>query len=219
MPSVFDIPRYREAVEREALDRDAAFLGVTSTVGEFELVPMTLRHLLILRRMRSPFLSGAAPGSPYDIKAFLWLLSPDYTPAGGRARRRFVKRCRQFEIPRKPLLHTPWAMERWKRRSVATLMRCAEITGQIRAYLADTMTDWPAARAGHNVEQAPFYSEAVGIAAVMAREYGWAEAWTLNAPLKAAFQYLQEIRIHAGEVGFNSRSDAVLREGLKAGRN
>src|SRR5436190_23240372 len=73
--SVLEIPGFLEAVQREQFVRDAAFLRLSESVAGFELVPLTLRHYLILRATRNPLLWGGLP-SPNQLFNFLWMLAP-----------------------------------------------------------------------------------------------------------------------------------------------
>ena len=92
---------YREAVQREQLERDAAFLDVTESIGPFEVKPLTLRHYLTLRTKGSPFLMPGASPTPSDLFVLLWLLSPQYGQA--KAKRRLLRACRaMFFAPGKP---------------------------------------------------------------------------------------------------------------------
>lgn len=205
------ISGWREAVQQEQLTRDAAFLGLTETIGQFEVVPLTLRHLLILRISHSPFLCGGVPQSAHDIVRFLWLLHPQYDPRGGKAREMLKRACAVYTVPSKPWLHTRRAMERYERRCAEVMIKITEITSKIRAYLAEALIDWPAGSAGSIVT--PF-SDACAISAMMAREHHRTEEWVFNCPLKALFQYINEIREARGKPMFNP-SDKLVNDYMR----
>src|SRR5688572_25311836 len=71
----FDIPGYREAVEREAAIRDTAFLDLTADICGVAIRQMSAQDYLVLDGLGSPFLVGELPYD-YDIVSFLWQLSP-----------------------------------------------------------------------------------------------------------------------------------------------
>src|SRR5438046_741906 len=109
MGDVLDIPGYAVAVLKEQFSRDVAFLELNESVAGFELVPLTLRHYLILRSTRNPILWGDLP-TPNQLFNFLWLLSPEYNGPQTRARKRFQRRCRKIFFPPQflPLLNCRW---------------------------------------------------------------------------------------------------------------
>ncbi len=65
------IPGYLEAVARETVGRDAAYLRLPRLVAGFALRPLTLRDYLRLSAENSPFVAGGRPGRD-DIAFLLW---------------------------------------------------------------------------------------------------------------------------------------------------
>jgi hypothetical protein len=190
------IPGWKEAVEQERFQRDAVFLGLIESIGPFEVLPLSLRHLLTLRLIRSPFLITGAPDDAKDIFRFLWVVWPDQSAKG---RKKLMHACRQFTIP--------W----WGPRAQARVMgRVQLITGQVRKYLADSLADWPPSGKGGD----SYYSSAVAFCSVIAREYRWTEAVTLDMPLKKLFQYLAEIREFYGKPLLNPSSGKLVADWL-----
>lgn len=192
MSDLLNIPGMAEAVEKELTVWDAAFLPVNESVAGFEVRPMTFADCLILRLMKSPLLIGGTP-SPLDLVGFLWVLSPDYTPRGGAAKSRFLKRCRAFLPKSPPWFKTKRAVARWEKRSGAALLEAATIIKSARAYVAETFQDRPPRR---GEAQDSYYSDACAICATFAREYGWTRSESLNMPIKQAFQFFKECRQH-----------------------
>src|SRR5438045_9607240 len=92
---LLDIPGFAEAVIKERLVRDAAFIGITESLGPFEVVPLTLQHWIILRLVRNPLVMDGTP-SPSDVVNFLWLLSTDFSHDDQSAKRKLEERCRRF---------------------------------------------------------------------------------------------------------------------------
>ena len=64
------IPGLREAIEAEQHIRDTSFLPLPESVCGFDVKPLTLRHVLMLGAVGSPFMRGGHP-MPHDIGAFL----------------------------------------------------------------------------------------------------------------------------------------------------
>ena len=72
MGSIYDqIPGYREAVARETVGRDAAYLGLARKVAGVALRPLTLRDYLRLSAEASPFVAGGKPARD-DAAFLLW---------------------------------------------------------------------------------------------------------------------------------------------------
>lgn len=67
------IPGLREAIEAEQHIRDTSFLPLPESVCGFDVKPLTLRHVLMLGAVGSPFIRGGNP-LPSDIGAFLILV-------------------------------------------------------------------------------------------------------------------------------------------------
>jgi len=73
------IPGYAEAVARQDLVRDAAFLGVPETLCGLVVSPLTFRHLLWLQTIQSPFIGCRPPDlktMAVDVAAFFKTLAP-----------------------------------------------------------------------------------------------------------------------------------------------
>lgn len=187
------IPGLAEAIEKEKTARDADFLNVSTSIGSFEVVPMTLRHLCLLRVMRSPFIAGGIP-KPADVAAFLMVMSPEFKmSASNRQRRAFLRRCRHFMPLPVPWLHTPRAMRRYHRRSQIHIERAAKIIDACRQFVRDTFEEVPPRPATVGFKP-DYYSSAVSFCAALGREYGWSQSEVLNMPLRLVFQYNNEIR-------------------------
>ena len=163
---------------------------------------MSLQDYLLLRMMKSPLLTFTVP-TPEQLTAFLWLLSPDYTPAGGKIRKQFFRRCRQFKLPRKPWFRTGWTTRRWMRKAKARMKVFADTIGDARRYVVETFQDRPATVPTVQ-DETEYYSDAASICGSVAREYGWTEKTILKMSLKRLFQYLKEIsQMHGKKVFFN----------------
>lgn len=213
MGSVLDIPGYKDALEREALVRDASFLPVTERVAGHELVPMTLRHFLILRVMRSPFLFGGTP-TPEQLGAFLWLLSPHYshrlTLIARWHRSRIMRKLRKLLLPVAPLWHTKRNSARHERRIKLALFRAYELVTGLRDYVEENLQDMQPHGTPVGSVLVEHYSDGAAICATFAREYGWSEEAVLSLPMSRLLQYTKEIRLHHGtKTPLCNPSDAV----------
>jgi hypothetical protein len=211
------IPGYAAAIEAEQLVRDAAFYPVPELVGGFKCRPMTLTDYMILRTSKNPLLYGQVP-TPEQLAAFLWLLSPEYRPTDLKGRAKFLKRCRKHFMPPpyRALLNT-------KRAQARQLVRVQRATAIFDAvvkaaldYVAETLQDRPP-RAATIVFEADYFSDAAGLCAQFARQYGWSEQAVLAMPLKRIFQYLNEMQQHSGsKKPLCNPSDQVRADWLRA---
>lgn len=182
--------QYRLAVERERFLRDAAFLPVTESIGPFEVVPMTLRHYLSLRLIRSPFITGET-ATPDDAANLLWQLSPRYSPSKPELKAGIVKRCQAYAFASPPVLHLPWLMRRWEDRCQRNWNRFQELLAEIQLYVRESIQDRPP----QTMERGQsYYSEAVGVIDTIAEEYGWEPDMILDMPIKVTFQIMKLIR-------------------------
>jgi hypothetical protein len=203
-----EIPKLREAIERESNIRDDAFLPVNESIAGFEVVPVTLAHYTILRRVNSPLLSSNQKTSPEQLAAFLWLLNPKFDPKGGRAKKRFVRRkCRHFFPPDLPLLPTKRAFRRWKRKARVNFYNFSVSLKAARAFMEETLMDRHDAQLVPDGHVAEYYSDSAALVALFAREYRWSEKAVLKMPLRRLFQYMAEIKHHHGQPLFNRLSD------------
>lgn len=205
------IPGLREAVEKENHVRTSAFLPLTETVEGFDLLPMTLRHLLALRSINSPLLAPSVPPSPLQLVAFLWLLNPAYTTGDSRVKRKFLKRCRAF-VPRPMMFeHSESAFKRQQN----SLILAGKILHAARNYVEETFMDMPGQKTVAGYVKS-YFSDAAYLCAIFAREFGWDDELTMGKPLKRIFQYLKEMKAHgkAAPVLFNP-SDRLVNDYLR----
>jgi len=185
------IPGYREAVERENLIREVAFLDIPEFICGIEVLPLTPRHFLLLDAIGSVFVSGGVP-SPEEVARFLWVVSPEFrtvkTWRDRRVRKRFVKRCRKVL----------WADA------------CIEID----RYIDDAFQDSPGHKSGQS--GAGDWAWVAVMVDNIASEYHWSERDILNTPVKSLFQYsrLQTKRHNPNAILFNS-SDRLKSEYLR----
>jgi hypothetical protein len=195
---VLEIPGYAKEVLRERVIRDAAFLGITESIGPFEVVPMSLRHWLILRLMHSPLLTGDTP-TPQDVFNFLWLLSTNYSATNLRSKRHFERRCRSMFFPPRywALMNTRWARAWHESKRIKRLTVAARIIYAARAYVTEALQDRPPIQKSIGFD-ADYYSDAAYFCALFGREFGWSQDETLNMPVKRMFQFLNECRASRG---------------------
>jgi hypothetical protein len=177
------IPGYREAVERETLDREAAFLPVTESIAGVEVLPLTPLHYSMLECAGSPFVRGGLP-NPGDVLAFLWCVSPRY--CSGYWRR--------------------WLFARSLRR--LSFVRAVQGIGE---YLTAAFADAPGVK--QTGFKPSYYSGTAALVDLLASQYGWTEETILRIPFKRLFQYARAIRArHDDKPIFFNPSDSVISE-------
>jgi hypothetical protein len=214
------IPGYLAAIIRERVVRDASFLGLTESIGPFEAVPMTLRHWMLLRMDGNPLVrqgDGVSAPTPDQLRDFLWILNPQFSPAGpetkvqAKAKRAFFKRCRKVFYP--PRYLALWNTSRARARHVRKLAKrqsvAAAIIDAAKAYVAETMQDRPPQQGSMRFDP-DYYSDAAFFCARFGREFGWTQEETLSTPMKRIWQYLNEMRRHYdSKVPLCNPSDSV----------
>lgn len=67
-------PALRAALEREDCIRRLPYLNLPETICGIEVAPLTLRHVILLESIRSPFVVGGAV-TPYDVGAFFLVIT------------------------------------------------------------------------------------------------------------------------------------------------
>lgn len=179
------IPGYWEAVAKEQILRDAAFLGLTESIADgFEAVPLTMRHYLSLRAIRSPFLVGGTVAVS-DVIAFLRVVAPENSNWI-----RFGELCASFEA-KLPWLHTFGAMARWRIRAARAEKRLREVTLGIIRYLDAALND---CGGGGAASAESYFSDGAAMVHRFGLAYGWSRERTMSEPLKCLFQYLKAIK-------------------------
>lgn len=200
------VPGYADAVERQDLVRDVAFLGLPERVCGVTVSPLTIRQLSWLQLIRSPFI-GCGVALPQtatprektkrltlDIAAFFKAIAP------GR--------------PNFMLVEPDQSLAKYL-HAVGKLKLPAAVAG-IREYVDEAFMDFP----GHKESsQESFYSLGAALAHRLAHHYPGLDPNPMNypsavdLPLKAAFQLLKLIKQQqACEAGkpamlFNGLSD------------
>lgn len=107
------IPGLREAMERETFVRDQSFLQLPEVIGGVDVQPLTLRQMLLLESIGSPFVVGG-PVQPHDVGAFFLVVSGH--PSG-------------------------W--NRWRLLRRVGLMDSRQSIADIEDYMAETFMDAP----------------------------------------------------------------------------
>lgn len=158
------IPGLGAARERESHLRDASYLDLPTVIGTVPIVPMTLRHWVVLDGIDSPFLRRHLP-DPHDVPMFLWVLNRKFSAGDSWRRRRFIRSCRSLPFP----------------QAVAAII----------GYVNDTFNDSPPTSG--NGKGIPCVSFVATVVHRLAFHYHWSEAEILSLPIKRAFQYLKTI--------------------------
>lgn len=145
---------------RERFGRSAAFLDLPENLCGLPVMPLSIRHVVTLDLIESPFVCGGRIPSADDIVNFLWLLNPRFEKSALAKRWFYLWRCRKLDY----------------KTSVEAI--CAFVRDAFQDSIAD----------GKSSVQ--YYSTAAGIIDILASEYGWTEAAILDLPVKRALQYV-----------------------------
>jgi hypothetical protein len=187
-----EIPGLKRALTRargiENSLRDAAFLPVLEEIDGLPVRQLTLRHLLILSAIHSPFLEGGEEPTAEDVAAFLWVVSIDYNPKGhGRAE--FLGKIGAREK----------GLRFWR---------------AINRYLDRALMDRPPIKQTGKVGAG--ISMATSIIDELAGTYGWDDESILDKPVARIFQYIK-LRVLARNPNapkFSRLTDRVKRRGV-----
>jgi hypothetical protein len=181
------IPGLQDAVAAERFQRNADFLDLPEKICGVPVRPLTVRDVVKLDTIDSPFIAGGRPPNVDDITNFLWLLSPGYEPSRLAKRWFFLRRLRRLDY--------------------------REIVPAICDFVHRTFEDSPGGGAGGK----SYYSIGAALVGIIASEYGWSEAAILDLPVRRALQYRNEItqRKYPKAVLFNP-SDSIIGGWLNA---
>lgn len=211
--NVFEVPGFEEAVLKEGLIRDAAFLPVLESIGGIKVKPMTLTHYMLLRLINSPLLPPYRTPTAAELASFLWVVSPKYSP-DVKAFGRFLRECRIFTPPkmRPKIFRTPM----WKRRGVRAAKLLEQLAREAREYVDEALMDRPGAGVSQGY-QPEFISDAAHYSDLFGREYGYSTETVLSIPLKCMFQLVNAIKMWHSErpVLFNPISERVINEYIR----
>ena len=214
-----DCPGYAEAARRERDIRDVPFLGLPERVCGRDCAPLTLRRLLWLQMVNSPFLSNLddaptaeaiqqKPDLFNDLVLFFWITSPAFEAGNTRKQKRFFKSCQK-------------------------LLKCkvADAVKDIKDYMDEAMMD-----AGEGVRgEKSFYSNVASVVSFFRKNYGldcdvWENSWLrnlfrratgrpnpLDIPLKIVWQLMRTHRVNVGgeTIFTNKLSDAAVKTWLR----
>lgn len=203
---VLAIPGLREAIERETEKREFDFLGAPELLCGIEVMPLSIRRLLRLQAVNSPFLYNAdLHVEPSDVAMFFWSLSPNYERAlavrqscelvsfrlgsfaFGHIRRRFARQLRQLKL--------------------------GESSSACRQFVADAFEDSPGS---NGVDGPTYYGWPAGYVGLLATEYGWTEDVILDLPLRRLWQHVRRlIRRNDPSATLFNPSDKVRGEWLR----
>lgn len=164
---------YFSALKRENDVRDAAVLDLPTNIGGKQVVPMTLRHWVILNAIDSPFLKAIGPANvptPEQCIQFLWVMNKKFTPGASWRRGRFIASCRNLFY--------------------------GDVVSGIEKFVSETFQDAPSTDEGSS-NAPPQVSFAVAVVSRLASGFGWTEPDIFGMPLVRAFQYMKILTIQA----------------------
>lgn len=180
------IPGLRQAIDREAADREAAFLSFPEFVCGFPVRPLSLRHIAILAQLKLPFLAEEKETrlSVEHVELFLWVLSPGFTVARGARRR-----LRRF-----------WHALRFA--FVCRRLGQEVVAQEVGQFIDGAFADAPPASGAGRVCYTSWIARFVDL---FASEYSWPISQVLDLPMKVALQQERQIslRYDNGAILFN----------------
>ncbi len=169
----FPVEEYRKAIAAERFSRNVAFCDLPLDICGVPVRPLTLRHIVLLETIGSPFLVGGR-ATFVDVAGFLWLVSTRYS---------------QSKLRR-------W----WFYRSIRKLKFDKAVDG-IREYTDSALADMPGGSGGKT--NASYYASAVGLIDLFASEYGWSMKETMGSPMAQLLQCRNRIFHRQGDIMFN----------------
>ena len=206
-----DCPGYAEAARRERELRDVPFLGLPENVAGIPCAPLTLRRVMWLQMVKSPFLMELPadlleqkPDILADIGLFFWITSQDFKPGNEH---RKTRRFRQLKsIGKKPV---------------------SEVAKEISEYMKEAFMD-----AGHRDGGKSYFSQAASLILFLTKNFGLdCDVWEnsairnfvrrimgrpnpLDIPLRVAWQLLRANHAsqHADVIFSNPISDEAVRQ-------
>lgn len=183
----FDIPGYREAVQKEGEIRVAAFVSPSTSICGIPIRQMTPMDFINLNGIESPMLYGT-DFSRKDITRFLRLLSAKPIKPNWLSNYRFGKRCRRINLD--------------------------EAKASIDKYLERTFFDSPSTSAGAHVSFASWCAHLIDL---IASEYGWPMDDIMRCPFRVLDQLANCIkkRNDPESITFNPLSGKVRQEFTK----
>jgi hypothetical protein len=194
-----DIPGFKEAVEQEQSARSSVLLGIGGEVCGIECRPFTVRDLINLQAIKSPFVSGGFI-SRMDCMRFLILQSVSHRqPKAGWLERMLLKRRNSA------------VLRRVRRASTESMI------GEINGFLDDAFMDAPAS-SGAADSSAPIASSAAVMVDAIASEYSWPISEILNLEIAFVFQLFRLRHVARGgnrAALINRKSSKVVGEYLR----
>lgn len=183
------IPGYREAVQKERLERDRAFdPDLRESILGVEVLPMSFGHLIKLSSIESPFVGRGIPSAD-SVMEFLWCVSVEYGA---------VLRLRRALSPWAPRLASWLWRNSQKRfgRKLAIKRAFVDWVEAIRKYVDDAFMDSPKGSGGGHIS----YLSGMAYSVKMLRDdLGMTQSQVIAMPLKQFFQHQRRI-----EKQFNS---------------
>lgn len=180
------IPGFKEAVNREQVNRELAFLPAPMPILGVPIRHFNARHHMLLAGCGNRFICGGIP-RPEDVAMFLWFLSPDYRTEPGYREPFVEKKIKDLDY----------------REAVLAILK----------YLDAVFQDWGSGGGGNEKQ---FTAPIAAFIDVLAFEYGWTDEAILEMPLARVFQFLRRIQMRKNPRAllFN-RSERLVGEYLR----
>lgn len=197
---------YAKAVALDAESRDAAYLDLPQSICGIDVEPVTLRQLVRLMLVRTPFLC-AGEIQPEDIANFLWHISPHYLHPYKRG------------LDKGSAMALLEITQRRKEEFTAEVMAvpAAAAVKEIHEYLDETFFDAPSG-GGTAASNGPMTSFAENVIGIIASNYHWTEDAILDRAMVRNYQSIRHIiqRNNPKAIIANRRVDKVKGDFLRA---
>jgi len=79
-------PRFAEAEKRDRQEQSLVFLVQPVKLGRFKIAPLTLKRLLYLEAVESPFVGGGDAVGRIAVLKLLWVMHPNFSPSFWRGK-------------------------------------------------------------------------------------------------------------------------------------
>lgn len=163
MSSGFPAEIIAEAESEERFQRTVAFLNLPERISGLWVMPMTLRHVVVLESIGSPFVCGGTP-TANDVVNFLWILNPKFERSKTAKQWFYLWHCRK--------------------------LNAVDTVKGIISFLNEAFSD-SIGGGGSNSRQ--FICNTTAVVGLIASEFGWSEDAILDLSVRKSLGYCRFI--------------------------
>lgn len=186
------------AIDQEKVDRAAAFLHtnrhpLTENLAGFKALPLNLFHCNLLQMIGSPFLPPFATPTESDLIAFLWIVSPEFTPGESAIKNKFIARCRKFHPPAEQYYNWQWLHQLRQKKAALAMYEFTRTVIAARDFVKSSLNDRPPGREKKLGDEPDYYSEFGTITGLLMEHFGFDYETIQFLPLKVVYQFLKMV--------------------------